>query len=167
VANLSSHKAGWDDQWEFFSQWAEKGENYKKLLLHLIDEDTNAFNRIIAAFRMPKGSEQEQQERMKAIEEATIYATRIPLQVMETACNSMEVMEAMIDKGLQSSLSDAGVGMLCARTAVLGAWYNVRINAKDIKDKILAGELLEKASGLAKQAMDRERASMQAIDNEI
>lgn len=165
VANLSSHKAGWDDRWAFFSKWAEKGEVYKQRLLHLIDEDTNAFNAIIDAFRMPKGSEAEVDARVNAIEEATIYATRIPLQVMEVACDSMEVMEAMMKEGLQSSLSDAGVGMLCARTAVLGAWYNVRINARDIRDKKIAGDLLKEAQAIAKQAMEREQASMELMNS--
>lgn len=167
VANLSSHKAGWDDRWEFFSKWAEKGEAYKQRLLHLIDEDTNAFNAIIDAFRMPKGSEAEIDARLNAIQVATIYATRIPLQVMKAACDSMEVMEAMMKEGLQSSLSDAGVGMLCARTAVLGAWYNVRINARDIRDKKIAGDLLKEAQAIAKQAMEREQASMDLISSNL
>jgi glutamate formiminotransferase/formiminotetrahydrofolate cyclodeaminase len=167
VANLSSHKAGWDDKWEFFSQWAEKGEAYKKKLLHLIDEDTNAFNAIIAAFRMPKGSESEKQERTRAIQQATVYATEIPLAIMETAFNAMEVMEAMMEKGLPNSLSDAGVGMLCARTAVLGAWYNVRINARDITDKAIADGLLSKAADIAKGAIEREKASMELMNDHL
>ena len=167
VANLSSHKAGWDDKWEFFSQWAEKGEAYKKKLLHLIDEDTNAFNAIIAAFRMPKGSESEKQERARAIQQATVYATEIPLAIMETAFNTMEVMEVMMQKGLPNSLSDAGVGMLCARTAVLGAWYNVRINARDITDKAIADGLLSKAADIAKGAIEREKASMELMNDHL
>jgi len=123
VANLSAHKAGWDDRWEEFSKWAEKGQEYKNKLMFLVDEDTNAFNKIIDGFRMPKGSDEEKKLRREAIQEATKYATEIPFQVMETAYNSMEVMEAMLEKGLQSSLSDAGVGILCARTAVLGAYF--------------------------------------------
>lgn len=156
VANLSAHKAGWDEQWAYYSEWAVKGQAYKDKLLFLVDEDTNAFNKIIDAVRMPKGSEDEKILRAEAMEKATIYATEIPLQVMETAFNSMEVMEEMAEKGLQNSLSDAGVGMLCARTAVAGAYFNVKINAKDIKDTDRAQEIVEKADSLYQKALLRE-----------
>ncbi|MBG7631330.1 MAG: glutamate formimidoyltransferase, partial [Bacteroidetes bacterium] len=122
VANLSAHKAGWDDKWAFYSDWAVKGQAYKNKLLFLVDEDTNAFNKIIDGFRMPKSNTEEIEARKLAIENATKYATEIPFQVMETASNSMEVMQAMLKDGLQSSLSDTGVGILCARTAVVGAY---------------------------------------------
>ena len=145
VANLSAHKPGWDEKWEFYSKWAEKGQQYKKELLFLVDEDTNAFNKIIDGFRMPKSNEEEITLRKEAIENATKYATEIPFKVMETAYNSMEVMMIMAKKGIQNSLSDAGVGALCARTAVVGAYFNVRINAKDIKDRAFAEEILFKA----------------------
>ncbi|MEM7185929.1 MAG: glutamate formimidoyltransferase, partial [Bacteroidota bacterium] len=145
VANLSGHKAGWDDRWEFFSKWAEKGQAYQQRLLFLVDEDTNAFNKIIDGFRMPKETVEEKKVRADAIEAATKYATEIPFQVMETAYGSMEVMQAMLKEGLQTSLSDAGVGVLCARAAVIGAYFNVRINAKDIKDQAFSKEILEKA----------------------
>ena len=145
VANLSAHKAGWDERWEEFSEWAEKGQAYKNKLLALVDEDTNAFNKIIDAFRMPKSTEKEKEERAETIEEATKYAIEIPFQVMETAYQSMEVMFAMAKIGLQNSLSDAGVGALCARTAVYGAYFNVRINAKDIKDRTFADDILSRA----------------------
>ena len=145
VANLSAHKAGWDERWEEFSGWAEKGQAYKNKLLALVDEDTNAFNKIIDGFRMPKSTEKEKEERAVTIEEATKYATEIPFQVMETAYQSMEVMFAMAKIGLQNSLSDAGVGALCARTAVYGAYFNVRINAKDIKDITFADDILSRA----------------------
>ncbi len=164
VANMSSHKAGWDDKWEFFSVWAEKGQAYKEKLLFLVDEDTNAFNRIIDGFRMPKGSEAEIKARAEAIEAATIYATEIPFQVMETARDSMEVMQAMIKEGMQSSLSDAGVGILCARTAVIGAFYNVRINAKDIKDRDFADDILSRAKAIYKSALAIEKEVMDHID---
>ena len=159
VANLSAHKAGWDDRWEFFSEWAEKGQAYKNKLLYLVDEDTNAFNKIIEGFRMPKGTDEEKKIRKNAIQEATKYATEIPFQVMETAYNSMEVMQAMVKDGLQSSLSDAGVGVLCARTAVLGAYFNVQINAKDITDRKFAETILAKAAIIYENA--------QKIENEI
>jgi len=167
VANLSSHKAGWDDRWEYFSEWAEKGQKYKKRLMFLVDEDTNAFNRIIDGFRMPKTTDVENEIRSKAIEEATIYATEIPFQVMETAYQSMEVMQAMIKDGLQSSLSDAGVGILCARAAVVGAYFNVRINAKEIKDREFAESILKKASNVYDSTLKIERETIEYIDSQM
>ena len=167
VANLSAHKAGWDEKWEFFSKWAEKGQAYKNKLLYLVDEDTNAFNKIIDGFRMPKGSEKEINDRKAAIEEATKYATQIPFQVMETAYQSMEVMQAMLKDGLQNSLSDAGVGILCARTAVIGAYFNVRINAKDIKDRKFADDILKKAEKIYKAAIKIEQETIEYIDGKM
>ncbi|MCW5519549.1 glutamate formimidoyltransferase [Aureitalea sp. L0-47] len=167
VANLSGHKAGWDDQWEFFSKWAEKGQEYLNKLLYLVDEDTNAFNKIIDGFRMPKSTEEEKTARAEAIEEATKYATEIPFQVMETAHDSMEVMEAMMDKGLQTSLSDAGVGILCARAAVVGAYFNVRINAKDIKDRDYAEDILKRAKDIYESANSREQQAIKQIDTKL
>ena len=167
VANLSGHKAGWDDRWEEFSDWAIKGQAYKDKLLFLVDEDTNAFNKIIDGFRMPKSTEAEKEVRAKAIEAATIYATEVPLQVMETACNSMEVMEAMAHHGLQNSLSDAGVGALCARTAVYGAYFNVRINAKDIKDRSRADDLLNKAKTIFNKTIAKEQEIIAYINEKI
>jgi len=145
VANLSAHKVGWDDRWEYFSDWAVKGQAYKETLLALVDEDTYAFNKIIKAFRMPKLTDAEKKIRSIAIQDATKYATEIPFKVMETAYKSMEVMQAMVKNGLQNSLSDAGVGILCAKTAVTGAYFNVKINAKDIKDRTFAENILAKA----------------------
>lgn len=167
VANLSAHKAGWDEKWEFFSKWAEKGQAYKNKLIYLVDEDTNAFNKIIDGFRMPKGSEKEINDRKAAIEEATKYATQIPFQVMETAYQSMEVMQAMLKDGLQNSLSDAGVGILCARTAVIGAYFNVRINAKDIKDRKFADDILKKAEKIYKAAIKIEQETIEYIDGKM
>jgi len=167
VANLSAHKPGWDDQWEFFSKWAEKGQQYKNELLFLVDEDTNSFNKIIEGFRMPKSNETEIIARKEAIENATKYATEIPFKVMETAYNSMEVMMAMAKEGLQNSLSDAGVGALCARTAVLGAYFNVRINAKDIKDRDFADNILLKATAIYEKTIALENEMIQLIDSKI
>ena len=145
VANLSAHKAGWDSKWEYFSNWAEKGQKYKNDLLFLVDEDTNAFNKIIDGFRMPKSNSEEIEARKLAIENATKYATEIPFKVMETAHNSIEVMLEMMKNGLQNSLSDGGVGVLCAKTAVTGAYFNVRINAKDIKDRRICKRYFSKS----------------------
>jgi len=167
VANLSAHKPGWDDRWEEFSDWAEKGQKYKNQLLYLVDEDTNSFNRIIEAFRMPKETPEESALRLDAIQTATKYATEIPFQVMQTACSSMEVMEAMVHKGLQSSLSDAAVGVICARTAVTGAYFNVRINARDIRDKDFATDILSRAEKVYARAMEIEQRVMEYVDQKI
>ena len=167
VANLSAHKAGWDDKWEFYSDWAVKGQAYKNKLLQLVDEDTNAFNKIIDGFRMPKVTDEEKEARKQAIEKATIYATEIPFQVMETAYNSMEVMQAMLKEGMQSSISDAGVGVLCARTAVVGAYFNVRINAKDIKDRVFAEDILAKSEVIYKKALAAEKEVMDFIFSKV
>ncbi|WP_298368857.1 glutamate formimidoyltransferase [uncultured Lutibacter sp.] len=167
VANLSAHKAGWDDKWEFYSDWAEKGQAYKNKLLFLVDEDTNAFNKIIDGFRMPKGTSEEKNLRSQAIEDATKYATEIPFQVMETAYNSMEVMQAMLKDGLQSSLSDAAVGVLCAKTAVTGAYFNVRINAKDIKDRVFAEAIMKRAKTIYEKALAIENEVIAFIDSKM
>tara|TARA_R110002073_G_scaffold128999_1_gene274965 strand:- start:14635 stop:16329 length:1695 start_codon:yes stop_codon:yes gene_type:complete len=167
VANLSAHKPGWDDKWEFYSKWAQKGQKYKNELLFLVDEDTNAFNKIIEGFRMPKSNEKEITLRKEAIENATKYATEIPFRVMETACNSMEVMIAMAKEGLQNSLSDAGVGALCARTAVVGAYFNVKINAKDIKDRDFANSISKKAKDIYDKAIALENEMVSLIESKL
>ncbi len=167
VANLSAHKAGWDERWEEFSKWAEKGQTYKNKLLFLVDEDTNSFNKIIDGFRMPKGTSEEKELRKQAIEDATKYATEIPFQVMETAFNSIEVMEAMIKNGIQNSLSDAAVGVLCARTAVVGAYFNVRINAKDIKDRAFADNMIAKAEKIYQSTLQKEKETIEFIDSQM
>lgn len=167
VANLSAHKPGWDEQWETFSKWAEKGQAYKNQLLYLVDEDTNSFNRIIEAFRLPKGNPEEKALRQEAVEKATKYATEIPFQVMQTAYESIEVMQAMIRDGLPNSLSDAGVGVLCARTAVIGAYFNVRINAKDIKDKVFVDKILAESKAIYQKTLEAEKAAMEIIDGRM
>lgn len=167
VANLSAHKAGWDSRWEAFSDWAVKGQHYKNKLLFLVDEDTNSFNKIMEAFRLPKNTPEEKAIRAEAVEKATQYATEIPFQVMETAYQSMEVMKAMMQIGLPSSLSDAGVGALCARTAVLGAYFNVRINAKDLKDKDFVSDILEKSAVIYQQTLALEQELIAMIDAKI
>ena len=167
VANLSAHKSGWDDRWEEFSDWAVKGQAYKNTLLFLVDEDTNSFNKIIDGFRMPKGTDEEKMLRKQAIEKATKYATEIPFQVMETAHNSIEVMQAMMQDGIQNSLSDAAVGILCARTAVLGAYFNVRINAKDIKDRVFADDIVTKAEKIYQSTLQKEKEMIDFIDSKM
>ncbi len=159
VANLSAHKRGWDDKWELYSNWAVKGEAYRKQLLHLVDEDTNAFTKIMDAFGLPKGSNEEKTARTQAIQDATKYAIEIPYKVMETSFNSMEVMKAMADMGLKASISDAGVGALCARTAVRGAYLNVKINTGGLKDQAFVNDILARAQ----EVLD----SAEALENEI
>ncbi len=167
VANLSSHKRGWDDKWEYYSKWAEKGQKFKDTLMHLVDEDTNAFNKIMDAFKLPKKTEEEQKIRAKAIEDATLYATEIPLKVMQTAHDSMTIMEEMAQSGLPASISDVAVGALAARTGVYGAYYNVKINAASLKDKSKAQELLEKASQILKNAQTKEKEILAMVDKKM
>jgi len=152
VANLSAHKRGWDDRWEEFSQWAEMGMKFQRELLWLVDEDTRSFNKIMEAFGLPKSSEQEKQARTAAIEAASKYAMEIPLRTAQVAFESLQVMKAMVEKGNPNSVTDAGVGAMCARTAVLGAIMNVRINASGIKDKEFTERLLNQALELECQA---------------
>ena len=167
VANLSAHKRGWDDRWKEFSDWAVKGQAYKNTLLALVDEDTNAFNKIIDAFRLPKTTDAEKKIRAEAVEAATKYATEIPFKVMETAFNSMEVMQAMLKDGLQNSLSDASVGVLCAKTAVTGAYFNVKINAKDIKDRAFAKAILTEAEAIYTKAVAIEKKTIELINSKL
>lgn len=166
VANLSAHKAGWDDRWEEFSDVAVKGREIQDRLIHLVDEDTEAFNRIMAVFGMPKGTPEEKASRAKAMEEATLYATQVPLRTMKAAYETFDVLEAMVSKGNPSSVSDAGVGALAARAAVLGAQLNVRINAAGLKDREEADRLTGEATEIAEKACKRE-AEILAVVNGI
>ena len=152
VANLSSHRRVWDDRWEEFSVWAEKGQDLKQALLNMVDEDTHSFNAIINAIRLPKTTDAEKKARHKAIQDATKYAIEVPLSVMELSIKSFEVLKHMTTTGNPNSISDAGVGALCARTAVRGAYLNVLINSKDLDDKKYVTSTLKKALKLVKQA---------------
>jgi len=167
VANLSSHKRGWDDRWNFYSDWAVKGQAYKDQLMHLVDEDTAAFNKIMDAFKLPKKTAADKQVRAEAIEAATLYATEIPLKVMQTAYESMEVMEAMADTGLPASISDVAVGTMAARTGVYGAYYNVKINAASLKNDEKAKELISKAEEILAKTKERETKILSMIDNKM
>jgi glutamate formiminotransferase/formiminotetrahydrofolate cyclodeaminase len=167
VANLSSHKRGWDDKWEYFSDWAEKGKKYYNELLFLVDEDTKSFNGIMEAFKLPKNTEEEKEERKNAIENATRYAIEIPLKAMETAYNSMEVMECMVKEGMESSLSDAAVGMLCARTAVEGAYLNVQINMKGFKDAAFIESTSKKAIDIHEKAIALEKSTLDFVKSKF
>lgn len=156
VANLSAHKAGWDDRWREFSDYADGGQRLMERLIALVDEDTAAFNRIMAAIQMPKSSEAERDARAKAMEEATLYATQVPLRTMQAAYECFDLCEAMVDNGNPASVSDAGVGALAARAAVLGAGLNVRINAAGLNDRDRAAELVAAADSLIEKANARE-----------
>ena len=156
VANLSASKKGWEDRWEEFSTWAEKGQLYKKQLLDLVDEDTRSFNAIMNGFSLPKGTDEEKVIRKQAIQDATKYAIEVPLKVMEVSLASMEVMKAMVEIGNPNSITDAGVGALCARTAVLGAHMNVKINTGSYDDKTFVSDILKKAAAIEEQAVKLE-----------
>lgn len=166
VANLSAHKAGWDDRWEEFSDVAEKGRDIQDRLIHLVDEDTEAFNRIMAVFAMPKKTDEEKAARSAALQEATLYATEVPLRTMRAAYETFDVLEAMSKNGNPASVSDAGVGALAARSAVLGAQLNVRINAAGLKDRAKAETLLAEATQIAEKACLREADILRTV-NEI
>lgn len=167
VANLSGHKRGWDDKWEFFSGWAVKGQQYKTTLLNLVDEDTNAFNKIIDGFRMPKETAEEIKLRDEAIENATKYAAEVPFKVMKTAFESMEVMQEMMQSGLQSSLSDGAVGIMCAKAAVAGAYFNVKINVKDIKDRPFAEKLIKDGEDIFQKTLAIEQQTLELINQKL
>lgn len=167
VANLSSHKPGWDDRWKEFSDWAEKGQFYKNELLKLVDEDTKAFNKILTAFGMPKSSAEEKISRAQAIEDATKYATEIPFKVMELAGASMEIIKKMAEIGNPNSISDAGVGALCARSAVIGAYLNVKINARDLTDKDFASQLISKGNVIVDQTQQLETEILKLVNSKI
>lgn len=156
VANLSSHKRGWDDRWQFFSDYAAQGQQRKDALLTLVDADTAAFNRIMDAFRLPNKSEAEKAARQQAVQAATKGAIETPLRVMEEALASFDVLEAMVRDGQPSSVTDGAVGALCARTAVLGAWLNVQVNGKDLDDKVWLAEVLQRGQQMADEAIRRE-----------
>jgi glutamate formiminotransferase/formiminotetrahydrofolate cyclodeaminase len=159
VANLSSHKKGWDAQWQFYSDWALKGQAIKKEMLNMVDEDTNAFNKIMLAFGLPKGNDEEKKVRSEAIQSATKLAIITPYKVMQLALESMELMKVMVEQGNPNSVTDAAVGALCARTAVIGAFMNVRINASGYNDKAFINDIISKGKEIQEKAI--------ALENEI
>jgi glutamate formiminotransferase/formiminotetrahydrofolate cyclodeaminase len=167
VANLSSHKAGWDDRWEEFSDWADRGQALLAELLHLVDEDTEAFNRIMAVFAMPKSTDEEKAARSAALQEATLYATEVPLRTMKAAVRVFPLVRAMAETGNPNSVSDAGVGALAARSAVLGACLNVKINAAGLKDRERAGALVAEAESIAADAVRLETEVLAIVEEKI
>ena len=167
VANLSSHKAGWDDRWEFFSDWAERGMAVMNELLALVDEDTAAFNKIMDVFGMPKGTAEEKAARAEAMEVATLYATQVPLRTMKAAYNAFAIVRAMAEEGNPNSVSDAGVGALAARSAVMGACLNVKINAAGLKDRDTAAALVNEANEIQAQAQQAEKEILEIVESKI
>jgi len=167
VANLSAHKRGWDDKWQYFSEVAENGQEIKDRLLQLVDEDTKAFTEIITAVRMPKGSAAEKQARKKAMNDATKNAIEVPLQVMQEALKSFPLLKLMADKGNPNSVSDAGVGALCAYTAVYGAYLNVRINCDGFSETAYVIKTLKKAKSLLGKAEKQQAAILKVVEKTI
>ncbi|HIF13995.1 MAG TPA: glutamate formimidoyltransferase, partial [Bacteroidetes bacterium] len=167
VANLSSHKRGWDGRWEEFSEWAEKGKKFHEELCDLVDEDTLAFNRIMEAFSLPKSNDKEKKDRKRAIQLATKYAIVVPFQVMKASFRSMEVIKAMAENGNPNSITDAGVGALCARSAVIGAYLNVRINAKDLEDESFVNKTISEGGEIVKKAEQIEKEILKIVDEKI
>lgn len=167
VANLSAHKRGWDDRWKEFSDWAERGQDVMERLLRLVDEDTEAFAKIMDVFSMPKGTEEEKAARAEAMEKATLYASRVPLKTMQTAMEAMPVALAMARIGNPASASDAGVGAIAALAAVRGAHLNVRINAAGLKDRALAAELTDEAARIEAEAVAAEAEVLAEVKKNI
>ena len=167
VANLSAHKAGWDERWEEFSDIAERGQAIMERLLHLVDEDTEAFNRIMAVFAMPKSTDAEKAERAIAVERATLYATQVPLRTAQTVLEAFDVLAYVAEHGNPASASDAGVGALCARAAVRGAALNVRINAAGLADKDAAHSLVDSAATAEAEAAAAEERVLEIVNAKI
>ena len=167
VANLSSHKAGWDARWEEFSNWADKGQKIQAELMTLVDEDTEAFNRIMEAFGLPKKTEEEKAARSAAIQAATLFATQVPLHTMQASFKVFELCKAMAEEGNPNSVSDAGVGVLAARAAVLGAGLNVKINASGLKDRETADKLVGEANEFIKKANELEAEIMKIVEDKL
>ncbi|MGY4535657.1 glutamate formiminotransferase/formiminotetrahydrofolate cyclodeaminase [Mucilaginibacter sp. UYNi724] len=167
VANLSSHKKGWDGRWDEFSNWAEQGQALKDELLRLVDLDTTAFNRIMEAFSLPKGNDAEKAARDKAIQNATRYAIEIPFQVMETAYEGLTLIKAMVENGNPNSVTDAGVAALCVRSAVMGAFMNVKINASGFKDKAFVDDILKRGEEIEQKTIAAEAEIIALVNGKI
>jgi glutamate formiminotransferase/formiminotetrahydrofolate cyclodeaminase len=164
VANLSSHKAGWDERWEEFSNWAEKGQALKDELLFLVDEDTHSFNKIIEASQLPKNTDVEKAARTQAIQDATRYSIEVPFRTMEVTMKVFELCKAMVEIGNPASCTDAGVGALCTRSAVIGAFYNVKINCGDLADKKFVENIISKGNELQAKAIALESEILKMVD---
>jgi glutamate formiminotransferase/formiminotetrahydrofolate cyclodeaminase len=166
-ANLSSHKRGWDDRWEEFSHWAEKGKSLYEELLKMVDEDTNAFNKIMEAFGLPKKTDEEKAIRIQAIQSATKYAIEVPLKTMHLCYQCMEVCQALVETGNPNSITDAGVGALAARSGVKGAFLNVKINAKELEDKTFVEKVLAEGKEIEQKSEQLEAEIQMKVNREI
>ncbi len=167
VANLSAHKKGWDERWKEFSDWADKGQQYKNELLKLVDADTKAFNQIMAAMSLSKSNEEEKKVRKQAIQEATKFAIEVPFKVMQLVYESMHVIKAMAETGNPNSVSDAGVGALCACSAVMGAFMNVRINANGYDDKTFVDDIIAKGKEIENKTIALEAEILKIVNEKI
>jgi len=167
VANLSANKRGWDDRWEEFSDLAVNGQKIINKLLKLVDDDTRAFDAIIQAMRLPKSTKQDKVLRKQEIEQATKNAIEVPFMILKEAFASMSILEQMAEKGLESSISDVGVGVACARSAVLGAYLNVKINCQDLEDKAYIEKMLVESEKIKNQAFLKESEILQIVENKI
>lgn len=167
VANLSSHKSGWDARWKEFSDVADKAENLKKQLISMVDEDTRAFNKIMAAFGLANGTPEEKVARKAAIQAATLYAIEVPFKVMQLSNSTLDIIHQMADQGNPNSVSDAGVGALCARTAVMGAWLNVKINCAGYDDKTFVNQMLSNSEKIVSEVNAREAAILEIVHQKI
>ncbi len=167
VANLSSHKKGWDNRWQEFSIWAEKGQSLKDQLINLVDADTKAFNEIMSAFNLPKSTDEEKKKRTQCIQEATKYAIEVPFKVMQLSFESLDLIKTMAIEGNPNSVSDAGVGALFARSAVMGAFMNVRINASGLDDKKFVDEIISKGKLIEKQTIAAETEILSIVNEKI
>lgn len=167
VANLSAHKRGWDSKWDYYSDWAVKGQEIKDTLIDLVDEDTHAFTQFMNAIRMPKGNEAEKAARKKAMEDATKNAINVPLEVMRTAYKSYDMLDAMAESGLKASISDAGVGALCTKAAIEGAFMNVKINLDGLNDRGFLEKVMEEAQAIQEKSVSRSQSIVDAVEEVI
>ena len=167
VANLSANKRGWDDRWEEFSNWADKGQTFQSKLLALVDADTAAFNGIMDAYGMPKTSDSQKAERSAAIQAATKHAIEIPMQVAEIAYEAMDVAQAMAQIGNPNSITDSGVGAMCLRSAVMGAVLNARVNAADLEDLKYVSKVLARCEELVSNSQKKEAEILSRVDEQL
>jgi glutamate formiminotransferase/formiminotetrahydrofolate cyclodeaminase len=167
VANLSANKSGWENQWKDFSDLADIGIRIQQDLLTLVDEDTNAFNRLMETLALPRNTEADMIVRKSALENATLHAAEIPLQVMKKACELFPILKTLAEKGSPAAVSDAGVGAICIRSAILGAFLNVKINAASLQDKTIAGAITQEGLALEAQALVQEKEILEIVGRKI
>jgi len=167
VANLSANKRGWDEKWEFYSQWGEQSLELQNILVNLVDEDTKAFNKIMSAVSLPKDTKEQKLNRSAALESATKYAIEVPFKIMETSFSCLESIKCMTELGNPNSISDAGVAALCIRTAVMGAYLNVKINCKDLNDKIFVSTILKKGKMIVNSTNKIEGEIMELVEKQL